>query len=180
MGEHIKEMLNDIAALSGKVEIEIHDMIKEPETAKQHSVDDGPVILVKSRNVKGDARYYGIPSGYEFAPFLEVLRMAGNNISINDSARNFFDGLASAVKLEVFVTPTCPHCPTSAYVALKFAMASSKVKGHVYEAMEFPQVANKYAVRGVPKTVINEGKAEYVGGYPEDIAFVQIKKALAS
>ena len=174
VNEQIKGLLNEVAALSDKLEVEVHDV--GSEKAKEHNVENGPVILVKSEHVKGDARYYGIPSGYEFGPFLEIIKMAGSEIKLSNDAKTFFD--STDVKLEVFVTPTCPHCPTSAYVAMKFAMGSSKVKGYVYEAMEFPDIARKYKVMGVPKTVINEGKGEYVGGYPEDVAFVNIRKQL--
>ena len=175
VSEQIKSLLQEVSALSDKIELETYDV--ESEKAKEHNVENGPVILIRSEHVKGDPRYYGIPSGYEFGPFLEILKMASEEIKVSDDAKNFFD--SNDIKLEVFVTPTCPHCPTSAYVAMKFAMASSKVKGYVYEAMEFPDIARKYRVMGVPKTIINEGKGEYVGGYPEDVAFMQIKKQLS-
>lgn len=175
VSEQIKGLLQEVSTLSDKIELETYDV--ESEKAKEHNVENGPVTLIRSEHVKGDPRYYGIPSGYEFGPFLEILKMAGEEIKVSNDAKNFFD--SNDIKLEVFVTPTCPHCPTSAYVAMKFAMASSKVKGYVYEAMEFPDIARKYRVMGVPKTIINEGKGEYVGGYPEDVAFMQIKKQLS-
>jgi len=174
VSEQIKELLSEVAGLSEKLELEVDEV--GSEKAKEHNIENGPVILVKSEHVKGDARYYGIPSGYEFGPFLEIIKMASSEIKLSGDAKTFFD--SNDVKLEVFVTPTCPHCPTSAYVAMKFAMGSEKVKGYVYEAMEFPDIAKKYKVMGVPKTVINEGKGEYVGGYPEDVAFVNIRKQL--
>ena len=172
VSEQIKGLLQEIADGSDKLELETYEV--GSEKAKEHNVEDGPVTLIRSEHVKGDPRYYGIPSGYEFGPFLEILKMASEEINVSGDAKSFFD--ANDIKLEVFVTPTCPHCPTSAYVAMKFAMASSKVKGYVYEAMEFPEIARKYRVMGVPKTVINEGRGEFVGGYPEDVAFLQIKK----
>ncbi|MFH1222316.1 MAG: thioredoxin family protein [Candidatus Micrarchaeota archaeon] len=178
MAEHIKEILSEIAKLSNKVQVEIHDLAKEQDVAKQFGVEDAPVIIFKSSLVKGDARYYGIPSGYEFAGFLEMLRLAGGASPLNEAAGKYFDALAQPLKMEVFVTPQCPHCPTSAYLAIKFAASSSKVKGYVYEAMEFQEMTAKYRVMGVPKTIINEGKGEFVGGYPEDVAFMQIKKIL--
>jgi len=178
LNSHIKELLQELAALSEKLKVEIHDLIKEKELAERLGVDDAPVILIRGDNVRGDPRYYGIPSGYEFGSFLEVIKIAGGAAGINPNASAYFERKNEPTKLEVFVTPTCPHCPTSAYIAMKFAIGSSKVKGYVYEAMEFPAIANKYRVMGVPKTVINGGKGEYVGGYPEDVAFVQIKKIL--
>lgn len=178
LNNHIKELLQIIADLSKKIKIEIYDINKDIEIVKKYAVDEAPVILIRSDLVKGDSRYYGIPSGYEFGAFIEVLKIAGGAAAINSEASTYFEGKNEPTKIEVFVTPMCPHCPTSAYTALKFAIGSSKVKGYVYEAMEFQEVSRKYRVSGVPKTIINEGKGEYVGGYPEDIAFLQIKKIL--
>ncbi len=177
LNEQIKGLLQDFSGLSDKIKLEVHDV--ESDEAKKYGVDDGPVTIFKSRHVKGDARFYGLPGGHEFATIIEVIRLAGGELKPNDEIKKFFDS-TDGVKLEVFVTPQCPHCPASAYVALKFAMLSEKVKGYAYEAMEFREISQKYKVMSVPKTVINEGKSEFVGGYPEDVAFIQIKKALES
>ncbi len=177
LNDQIKSLLSEITSLSDKVKIEIYDLERDKTAAAQYDVTTGPVIIFKSENVKGDARFYGMPSGFEFATFLEVLKMAGGELMVDNKVKEFFD-LSDGVKLEVFVTPTCPHCPASAYVALKFAMVSSRVKGYVYEAMEFPEIASKYRVMSVPKTIVNDGRGEYVGGYPEDIAFIKIKSIL--
>ncbi|NYZ77602.1 thioredoxin family protein [Candidatus Micrarchaeota archaeon] len=178
LNEDIKALLSEFAGLSGNIKLEMHDMEKDRAAAEKYGVELAPVMILKSAHVKGDARFYGIPSGHEFAAFLEILKMAGGELKGDEGMRKFFDS-TSGIKLEVFTTPTCPHCPASAYVALKFAMMSPKVKGYVYEATEFPDVARKYQVMSVPKTVINEGRGEFVGGYAEDLVFLQIKKALS-
>ena len=177
LNEQIKGLLTELSELSDKVKLEVHDV--GSEEAKKYDVNDGPVTLFKSEHIKGDARFYGLPAGHEFATILEAIKMAGGELKPNEEATKFFDS-TDGVKLEVFVTPQCPHCPASVYVALKFAMLSSKVKGYGYEAMEFREISQKYKVMSVPKTVINEGKGEFVGGYPEDTAFIQIKKALGA
>ncbi len=178
MSDNIRKLLQELASVSTKIKVEMHDFENEGELARRLNVDNAPVILIRGQNVRGDPRYYGIPSGYEFGAFLEVLKIAGGAAGINASASAYFERKDVPTKLEVFVTPTCPHCPISAYVALKLAIGSSKVQGYVYEAMEFPEIAAKYRVAGVPKTIINNGKGEYVGGYPEDVAVMQIKKLL--
>ena len=43
-----------------------------------------------------------------------------------------------------------------ARVAQMMAMENDHVKADVVEVQEFPQIAQKYRVMGVPKTVINE------------------------
>ena len=46
------------------------------------------------------------------------------------------------------------------------AVESSRVTGDVIEAQEFPDLARRYSVNGVPKTVVNE-EVEILGALPE-------------
>ena len=55
-----------------------------------------------------------------------------------------------------------------ASIAYKFALENDLIKSDVVDAGEFPHLAVKYAIMGVPKTVINE-KTEFVGVLPEDL-----------
>jgi len=56
------------------------------------------------------------------------------------------------------------------------AFANPLITAYAVEATEFPDLARRYHVSGVPKTVVNEG-VEILGGLPQD-AFVQ--QALSS
>ena len=47
------------------------------------------------------------------------------------------------------------------------AFASPHVTAVVVEATEFPDLARKYRVTGVPKTVVND-QIEILGGLPQD------------
>ena len=51
------------------------------------------------------------------------------------------------------------------------AFASAHITAYAVEATEFPDLARRYRVTGVPKTVVNE-EIEILGGLPQD-AFVQ-------
>ena len=44
-----------------------------------------------------------------------------------------------------------------ARAAFQLAMSSDKITSDVFEAQEFPELAQKYQVRGVPMTLVNEG-----------------------
>jgi predicted DsbA family dithiol-disulfide isomerase len=50
------------------------------------------------------------------------------------------------------------------------AFASPNITAFAVEATEFPDLARRYRVNGVPKTVVNE-EVEILGGLPQD-AFV--------
>ena len=47
------------------------------------------------------------------------------------------------------------------------AMESPLVSAEMVEATEFPELANRYHVSGVPQTTINDGAGNVVGAVPE-------------
>ena len=51
------------------------------------------------------------------------------------------------------------------------AFASRNITAYAVEATEFPDLARRYQVTGVPKTIVNE-EIEILGALPQD-AFVE-------
>lgn len=64
-------------------------------------------------------------------------------------------------------------------MAHKLAFASEAVRGDMVEVMEFPQLATKYSVMGVPKVVINDD-VEFEGALPEEMYMTQVMTAVKS
>ena len=62
-------------------------------------------------------------------------------------------------------------------MAHKMAVESERVTADVIEAMEFPDLAQLYWVRGVPKIVINDS-VEFVGALPESQFLEYVKAAV--
>ncbi len=58
------------------------------------------------------------------------------------------------------------------------AIASPLVRADMVEAQEFPHLAVKYQVMGVPRTVINES-THIEGAAPEPMVIEKIREALA-
>jgi hypothetical protein len=52
------------------------------------------------------------------------------------------------------------------------------VRADMIEAIEFPHLANKYQVYGVPRTVIND-KVHQEGAVPEPVLLAKLLEALA-
>ena len=124
------------------------------------------------------SRFYGIPGGYEFSTLMETLRLVSQGASeISPSAKEYLAGLKSPLDIKVFVTPTCPYCPRAAVLAVSFALASDKVKAQIIEIGEFPQLAVKYSVQGVPRTVVNETIIQE-NAAPEAVFLALLKKEL--
>ncbi len=64
-------------------------------------------------------------------------------------------------------------------LAHRFAMENDLIRADAVEATEFPDLAGRYSVFAVPKTVINEGTF-IEGSLPEDLFLDEILKTLDS
>jgi predicted DsbA family dithiol-disulfide isomerase len=57
------------------------------------------------------------------------------------------------------------------------AFASQKIMAYAVEATEFPDLARRYRVTGVPKTIVNE-EIEILGALPEEAFIAQALQTL--
>ena len=61
-------------------------------------------------------------------------------------------------------------------LAFRFALESEKVTADGVEVTGYPDLAQRYRVQAVPKTVVNE-TAEFVGAGPEALLLQHIQRA---
>jgi len=171
-----RELLEELQGISEKVNVEIHDFVKDATLAKELGISRIPAIAVTGEKDYG-IRFYGIPSGYEFASLVEAIRLVANaEVKLSPESKAFLDGLTSDIHLQVFVTPTCPYCPPAVILAQQMAFYSPRVKSDMIEATEFPQLSQKYNVYGVPRTVINE--SEFIEGAVPEMQIIEKIKSL--
>ena len=64
-------------------------------------------------------------------------------------------------------------------LAHQMAMESPMVQAEMVEATEFPELAQRDGVSGVPQTTINSGMAHVVGAVPESNLLEEIQRVLA-
>jgi hypothetical protein len=64
-------------------------------------------------------------------------------------------------------------------LAHHLAIASDLVTADMVEAIEFPHLAQKYSVMGVPRSVINE-TVHQEGAAPEPMFLERLKEAVAA
>lgn len=169
-----RTLLEELAQTSDKLKLEVYNFVIDKDKAEQFGVDKIPAIVILEGDKDFGIRYYGIPSGYEFASLLEDIKMVGTGVV--DLSQDLIDKVKSIdqeVHLQVYVTPTCPYCPKAVIAAHKFAYLNPKIKADMVEATEFPHLARKYNVMGVPRTVINE--TDFIeGAVPEDMLLDKI------
>jgi len=163
-----RELVQEVASLvPDKINVEIYDFVKDAEKAKEYGIDKVPAIAIVGAKDYG-IRYYGIPYGYEFNPFIDnIINVSKGTTNLTEETKTKLKSLDKPVHIQVFVTLTCPYCPVAAGLAHKLAIESNgTVKSDVIEVAEFPHLGQKYSVMGVPKIVINE-RTELVGAIPE-------------
>jgi glutaredoxin-like protein len=171
----LMEELRDLG--NSKIDLEVYNFINDKAMVEKYKVDKIPAIVIATDEKDYGIRYYGIPSGYEFSSILEdVQEVASGEPSLSEETKKQVQKITQPIRLQVFVTPTCPYCPSAVLLAHKLAMINENITADMVEATEFPHLANRYSVRGVPRTVIGEDHA-IEGALPES-HFVQ--KVLAA
>ncbi len=104
-----------------------------------------------------------------YKPLIDALVIVSiGKTNLSDKTKTILADIKSPVHIQVFVSLTCPHCSAAATIANKFAVENDFIKTDIIDASEFPHLAQKYAVMGVPKIVINE-KVEFTGALNEDL-----------
>jgi len=172
-----RQLVTELAGLNDKILAEVHDFVADADLAKRYGVDKVPAIVVLGQKDYG-VRLYGLPYGYEFQTLMSALTaVSQGKTGLSEETKAKLHMITTPVHIQVFVTLTCPHCPVAASTAHKFAVENDLIRADVVDVNEFPFMALKYGVMGVPKTVINE-KIEFVGAFPEDLFFEHVLLAV--
>jgi glutaredoxin-like protein len=168
-----KRILDEVASLSDLITVEEVNFILDKDRAAQYGIEGVPAIVLLRNGEDTRIRFLGAPAGYEFMSLVEAILMAGGGDSgLAPESRSLIAAQVNApLDILVFVTPTCPHCPRAVTLAHRMAMESPHIRATCVEATEFMDLAHKYQVTGVPKTIVN-GETEILGALPED-AFVR-------
>ena len=170
-------LLEEVADLSEKITLQVYNLLVDKEKAQEYNIDKIPATVVMADKDVG-IRFYGIPSGYEFASLLEGMELVSTEKSpLSQSTIDKVKSLDKDVHIQVFVTPTCPYCPGAVITGHALALANPNIKADMVEATEFPHLANKYGVMGVPRVVINEDTF-FEGALPEAAYIDKVYEAI--
>ncbi len=152
-----KQLLTELSELSDKIQLEIYNFYTDTDKVQEFRIDKVPATVIASEDKDYGIRYFGIPSGYEFASLLSDIEMVSRGVSgLSQRSIEKIKEIDVPVHIQVFVTPTCPYCPSAVHLAHQLAMESDFITADMVEAIEFPDLAEKYMVMGVPKVVMND------------------------
>jgi glutaredoxin-like protein len=168
-----RQILDELPALSDNITVEEVNFVLEPEKAATYGIDRVPAIAIVGQDASGaerdsNMRFLGTPAGYEFISLIHAVRLAGGGAShLSAEGRARVASVDRPMTMHVFTTPTCPHCPRAVTMAHEMAWANTNITAYAVEVTEYPDLARRYHVTGVPKTVVDE-TIEILGAIPED------------
>ena len=151
-----QQLMEELSGLSPKLRLETIDFYHQAEAVKEFGVARIPAIIMDSDG-SDRVRFYGMPAGLELATMVEDIKTISRGVSpLTMETRKQLRQVNQPVHIQVFVTPSDTICPGVARLAHAIALECPHVTADVVEVQEFPTLAQNYAVRSVPLTVINE------------------------
>lgn len=101
-----RNLLEEVAALSGKILLKVYDFVADAELAKKHGVDKIPATLLLGDKDYG-IRFYGIPAGYEFNTLIEdILDVGKRDHGLSTEVVAELAKIDRPVHMQVFISPT--------------------------------------------------------------------------
>lgn len=168
-----KQVLDEVVSLNDQLTLEEVNFVLEKDRAASYGIEHIPAIVLLAGGEDTRIRFLGAPAGYEFMSLVEAILLAGTGASgLSETSKALLaERVTAPLHIRVFVTPSCPHCPRAVTLAHRMAVEHPLIQATCVEATEFMDLARRYRVTGVPKTVVNES-IEILGALPED-AFVR-------
>lgn len=161
-----KRILEDLARANPLLTVDEKNMVLDKADVESYGIIAAPGVAIIGDRDRG-LRFYGAPDGYELVSLLEGILLASSAESgLNATSRALVGTLTDARALQIFSTPTCPHCPRAVRLGWQLAIESDHITATAVSAVEFPELVRRFRVTGVPKTVINE-RADILGAVPE-------------
>ncbi len=127
--------------------------------------EDGPPNI----EIQPNLSYMAIPGGKEMAPFLQSLISRSNReTSLGARTLSALESLIRPTRIEVMVSPVCPHCPIVVGLVNQLSLASTYLEVAIIDITLFADYAQKYGIQAVPTLVIDEHD-QLVGNISEQL-----------
>jgi len=166
---------NSLASLSPKIKVEVEKVVDgKNQRMRDMRIENYPVLVV----TKGDfnrIRYYGVPSGFEISPISDaIVELSASKAGLSQKARESLATVRRRANIKIFVLTTCVYCPIVARHAYRAAIESPRVTAEIIDSQLFADLAQRHAVMGVPKIILNDN-TDITGAIQELDFFQKLK-----
>lgn len=101
-----QELLEEVALLSDKLKLTVRELEKARDEASALGIDRVPAFVLRGAS-RGNVRFFGIPSGYEFSALIaDMVDVSNGTTDLSEETRAFLSSLTEDVNIKVFTTPT--------------------------------------------------------------------------
>jgi glutaredoxin-like protein len=154
--EDAQTLMREIASLSPRINLAVHDFYEEPSAAGALGVDKVPGIVIRGGSNRA-VRFFGMPTGAEFPGFIQTLmEFSAGTVPLEAESQRKLKRIRDDVKIEVYVQPSCEYSPAVTRTAFRLPLASKKLHVSAIEAREFPQLLERYGFRATPTIFVDE------------------------
>jgi alkyl hydroperoxide reductase subunit AhpF len=106
-----RQLAEEVCTLSDQLGLSVYDIQADAALATQYHVDKTPCLVIAAKDGETISdfgiRIAGIPGGYDFSAFIQILLLVANRDSgLSEQTRQALKSLKAPVDLQVFVTPT--------------------------------------------------------------------------
>jgi glutaredoxin-like protein len=163
--DELKELINEIAEATDHIQVSFIEEDSAEDGGYNYIVDRLPAVAVldkegKSRNII----FYGLPTVNIFNSLIAMISMQSTgSVDLDEETTAKVKELEGA-EIQLFVTLNTPKASETISVASAFSMLNEGIHTSVIELIEFPEMAERYQVLGVPKTIVNE-EIKFTGSY---------------
>lgn len=114
-------------------------------------------VLRPGFELAGNILFSALPLQKGLPPFLNALsQTAGSRPVLPDPVKNRIDRLDIPIRLKLYITPACPHCPDMVNTLIPIALSSSLIQLEILDGSLFNREAQKDRVASAPCLILDD------------------------
>ena len=154
--EQTHRLIEEVAAASPRIDLEVHDFFADPAAAQAMSVARIPAILLGDDEHPRMA-FYGAPLGHQMAAIVETIRSLSRGVSpLQNATRRMLRQIGRPVHLQIIVSPEEPTGAQAVYTGFAMARENPNIFADAVQIRDFPSLARSLGVNSVPLTLVND------------------------
>lgn len=145
-GKEIESLANEIAELSGFIQVERDDAASERK----------PVMTISNPGIGSQLRFAGVPMGHEFTSLvLALLHSGGHPMKLEQEVIEQISQLNKKLDVEVFISLSCQNCPDVVQAFNMMAAINPDVRVTMIDGALFQDEVKQRDIMAVPSVFVN-------------------------